>query len=163
MCSSCATDAIIHKYYEQKYSELSTRCIEKDEDMILELFDMYQSGTIAWIGQGDNPQADIVTECNQMKYSIGLPQDQKPTDETDKYQRACEIVDHLMSEYDIKEFTYYRDLDYLQIWFNGSTWDRDFGMTYYPPGIEHPKDIPDKERSEEIRDGFYYYLYFKGF
>ena len=134
------------------FRELTCRCIDQDEDMLLELYGMYEDNIITGIYRTDDK-----------KFYVTVSDKQGVDTASKKYTRACEILNHLISEYKVSDINYYSDIRKMEIWFEEDFWDCDWGITYYPPGVEPPDDIGDREHSEEIKDGFYTYLWYKSF
>ena len=51
----------------------------------------------------------------------------------------------------------------IELWFDENFYGMNWAIIYYPLGIEPPKDVPNYEHTEEIKDGFYRYYYYPGF
>lgn len=157
-CScSCSTSS-------KEYRERSFELIENDEAMVLELFDMYENHTIGWVSQN---KADNILSYNidGTDYYVGVIIGKENDALTEKYERACEIYDHLMKTYSINNIRYYEDLSSFEVWYDEGYIDADYGIVYYTDGRELnlSEENDDEQYFEEIQDGFYYYVMFIGF
>ena len=148
------------------FRKLTTQFIDKDEGMLLELYNICVNNDIrdiSLLDSNDDISKGIVIKYNDKEYYIFISDDEKINPSNKECQRACEIVDYLMGKYPIHFINYYSSIREMEIWFSENFIDADWGITYYPPDVTPPKDIVDREHSEAIKDGFYTYLWLKGF
>ena len=154
---SCGTSITADEFREK-----SKNCVEKDETILLELFNMHQDHTIEGISQVETENT-IKYRYNGIDYFIGIENSKIDDTSTAKYERACEIFDHLIKTYSIKSINYYEDISEFEVWFDENLVDANYGIIYYTDGRELSEETDDKEYVEKIKNGFYYYIMFIGF
>ena len=146
----------------EAFEELTTQCVEEDQSVMLELYDMYENNIITGISQtNDTNVGGITIEYNDKQYHVFMPEE--TNNSTQDCLRACEIVDHLINKYPITDINYYDNLGKMELWFDENFYGMNWAIIYYPPDIEPDEDVPGYDHTEEIKNGFYRYYCYPGF
>jgi hypothetical protein len=158
--SGCYTSA---NYPEIR--EITSQCVDKYEEELLGLYDLCKNNNISDIGRSsanDIKDKGIDININNNQYFVVTPDGNKADAAKSEYRKACIYIDNIMKDYNIDYIHYYSHLNIMEIWFNEGLIDTHWGIVYYPPGVTPPEDIKGKDKSEEIKDGFYTYILWGG-
>ncbi len=154
--SGCA----IQKDYEE-FKKTGRQCMDEYKNELLEVFTLCKNNNIVEITILDDNAKNkgSIIEYNNNKYSIYLTDDEKDNFSNVDAMRLCEIFETLRNRFQV--YVIYCN-SYMEILFKESYFNANWGIDYYPPDTEPPKNIDNEELYEEIEDGFYYYLSLPG-
>ena len=116
MLGSCGS-----RWSTDRYRELSRQCVEKEEGLLLEIYERQLSN------EDFNGLASFLEE-----------------------------------NYSIYKIRYSISSGKLEFWFNEKYINRNYAIIYFPPGTLPNDDVGDKEHTEEIKNGFYFYIEYLG-
>ena len=158
--SGCAAE----KNYAS-FRELTCNCIEKDERLLIELYEIYNNNSIEKISLVENyseTKVGTFYDYNDKKYYVVTFEGKGICPLSKDYQRAFDILDYLLSEYSIIFVDYYFSPGNMQFYYDDGYINVDWSIIYYPPGVVPEDALEEYERYEEIKDGFYTYTFFPG-
>jgi hypothetical protein len=145
--------------------EITCKCVDKYEEELLGLYDLFINNNIDFISRSianDYKDKAAQININNNIYYVSTSDGKKADAAKSEYRKACIYVDNIMKDFDVDYIQYYSDLNKMEVWFNEGFINIFYCIVYYPPGETPPKDIVDKEKSEEIKDGFYTYIWLQG-
>ena len=152
------------------FKEIAHECIENNESSFIKLFDQCEKNNIYSINAFEDKNLSEdgeIFKYNNSKYFIvfGAKEDDsnQEADLNINYEEAIEICEYLFNKYFIEHVYYFSNTGCMQAQFNEEHFDVDFYIQYYPPNAKHEEAVDEYEYYEEIKNGFYIYLWYPGF